>query len=94
MEENLFSQVTISGYAVIIRIMESNYVLKINLGGLFDLLPIFVYIGVLEDFKQPCFCISSFLVLIYKPVCLEVGLLDQVISILLVVGQVIGKVSE
>src|SRR6187549_4251910 len=71
--------------------MESDNILKINFGGLLDPLPIFVYIGILEDFKQPCFCISSFLVLVNETICLEVGLLDQVIGIFLVVRQVISK---
>jgi hypothetical protein len=56
--------------------MIGDNVLEINFDGLPDLLPIFVYIGVLENFKQPGFGISSLFVLIKETIGFHVGLLD------------------
>jgi hypothetical protein len=64
---------------------------KIDLRRSLGLLPILVDIGVFQDFKQPCFGISSFPVLVDKTIGLEVGFLYQIVGVVLVVRQVIGK---
>lgn len=89
--KNLFSQVAVAGYPVIIRVVIRDDLIKIDLGRLLDPLPIFVYIGVLEDFKQPCFGISSLFIFVDETEGLHVGLLHQVIRVFLIVRQVVGK---
>src|SRR5690606_42154056 len=88
---SLFAQVTVAADSIIVRIVIGGDLFKVYFVGLLGLLPILVYIGVLENFKQPRFCISSRVVLIDKPVGLQVGLLHEIVGIVLIVREVIGK---